>query len=467
MTRPEQPSSAPDGRELFLLPVLEDYLLYSPRQSVAAMLNRAAAAELRAWAQGRLRSLCPSLRELAGTLETEPEIPLEHGDRPFDPDFLGLIGSRNCNMDCAYCGFRTGLRAGQRVDPASLTAVIRQFAELKKRLGYTLYKIEFFGGEPFVETELLDIAIHHARLIGAKQGIHPSFRALTNGFLDDRQRELALAYFDHLTVSCDGLPEHHDASRRGPGGETSFPRVQDTLRFLSDRGASFSIRCCVTSASVGSLPQIAAWFCQEFSPATVNFETLTQNPDSQAAGLFPPDPYLFARQCWASWKVLEQKRVEAAYAPVSLDALHGTTCPVGRDTVILHPDGTLASCYLAPEDWINRGMDLSLGRVREDGEVFIDLERAQAIRKLTAEEPRCASCFCKYSCAGNCHVNNSYPGAPDSYSDACLQVRLLTLCRLLQESGYEELADRFVSDTRAARALNEQPSDLLAAKQDA
>jgi len=465
MISSENHKAVQKGKDIFILPVREEFLLYVPRQGILALLNPAAAAYMIDWARGGgMIFNHASLRELVTRIETEPMLQVDGIDGVFDPDFLGIVGSRNCNMDCSYCGFREGLQAGQRLDPSIMTAAIRFFAELKKRLGYSMFKIEFFGGEPFVEMELLDIAIHHSRLIGAKQGIYPSFRALTNGLLDQRQREMAFNYFDHLTVSCDGQGEFHDFSRRGSHGEGTFNRVRDTMRYLSDRGANFSIRCCVTSRSVGSMPEIAAWFCREFSPASVNFETLSENPFSHNAGLYPPDPYEFARKCYESWIVLEQHRVEAVYAPVSLDCLHRTTCPVGRDTIIVHPDGSLASCYLVPEEWSGRGLDLFMGWVAANGQTHIDMDRVLAMRQLTVGKPRCESCFCKFSCAGNCHVSLSYPDAPQVYAGACLQVRILTMCRLLQAAGYECLADQFVSDTRAARWLNDQKSDLITSK---
>ena len=125
---------------------------------------------------------------------------------------------------------------------------------------------------------------------------------------------------------------------------------------------------------------MARWFCEAFHPDTVNFETLTPSRETEAAKLSPPDPYRFARNCVKSWRVLREHDVAAGYAPVSLDRAQTTSCPVGRDVLILHPDGMLASCYLLENDWIGRGMDLSVGKLHES-RVDIDREKVLRLRK--------------------------------------------------------------------------------------
>jgi radical SAM protein with 4Fe4S-binding SPASM domain len=135
--------------------------------------------------------------------------------------------------------------------------------------------------------------------------------------------------------------------------------------------------------------------------------------------------------------------------------------------VIVHPDGLLASCYLVPSEWDARGMDLSIGRVLADGQVEVRARDVLRLRRLIHSKPRCSRCFCRLSCAGGCHVNNSYPGCPDQYGDFCQSTRILTACGLLEEIGESERADELVCDRDALERLSAPRSDRVIDFEDA
>jgi radical SAM protein with 4Fe4S-binding SPASM domain len=217
----------------------------------------------------------------------------------------------------------------------------------------------------------------------------------------------------------------------------------------------------VTSESVPHLESIARWFCEKFHPIVVNFEPMTESPESRQAGLAPPSPHDFARHALRSWQVLRSHNCEPASAAVFTDGLQNTSCPVGRDAVIVHPDGLLASCYLLPNDWEARGMDLTIGRILADGTVDIRMPDVLGLRRLIQSKPRCARCFCRLTCAGGCHVNHSYPGCAERYSDSCLAIRALTAATLLEDLGQSDVANDLVEDPEALDRLSARSSDRV------
>jgi len=78
-------------------------------------------------------------------------------------------------------------------------------------------------------------------------------------------------------------------------------------------------------------------------------------------------------------------------------------------------------------------------------EFVYDSERLAALRRLTVNEaPRCANCFAKYHCAGDCPGKRLYPGADDAVVARCAINRRLTLdqleAHLLGESAVAEVA---------------------------
>ena len=364
-------------------------------------------------------------------------------------------------MACRYCDFRDREPRQRVMDPAIAVHAIDFMAEYCEKREQKNYQIQLFGGEPFVEDRVVDVVVHHARLVASRIGVSPSFVVSTNGLFGPARRRFVGDYFDRVVLSLDGFREFHDRNRPMSVDRPSFDEVVETARYLSTARAQLCIRCCVTSESVLDLESIAHWLCEEFHPAVVNFEPMTESPESREAGLAPPSPYDFARHALRSWRVLRLHNCEPASAPILTDGLQNTSCPVGKDAVIVHPDGLLASCYLLPSDWEARGMDLTIGRILADGTVDIRMPDVLRLRRLVQSKPGCARCFCRLTCAGGCHVNRSYPGCPEGYSDSCLAIRALTAAALLEDLGQADVADTLVVDAAALDELSARTSDRV------
>jgi uncharacterized protein len=448
---------------VYAVPVFDHYLLYAPVSKLVALVNAAAVREVRTYlASGQLPDGVPSqLQDILNQLGSAQVQDPAQRRGPLAPAFLGIIPSRRCNMACRYCDFRDIGPRQEVMDPAIAVHAIDFMADNCEKRGQKNYQIQLFGGEPFIEDRVIDVVVHHARFVASRIGVSPSFVASTNGLFGPARRRFVGDYFDRVVLSLDGFREFHDRNRPISVDRPSFDEVVETARYLSTARAHLCIRCCVTSESVLRMEAIARWLCEEFHPAVVNFEPMTESPESREAGLAPPSPYDFARHALRSWQVLRSHNCQPASAPILTDGLQNTSCPVGKDAVIVHPDGLLASCYLLPGDWEARGMDLSIGRILADGTVDIRMPDVLRLRRLVQSKPGCARCLCRLTCAGGCHVNRSYPGCPEGYSDSCLAIRALTAAALLQDLGQADVADNLVADAEALDELSAQSSDRV------
>jgi hypothetical protein len=84
---------------------------------------------------------------------------------------------------------------------------------------------------------------------------------------------------------------------------------------------------------------------------------------------------------------------------------------------------------------------------------MIDRDALTRARLLPMAKPRCERCFCQWTCAGGCHVNQTYPGATNHYTDFCIQTRLVTACLLLRDVGRDDLVDELLADRAAMEQL--------------
>jgi uncharacterized protein len=437
----------------YALPVGRDWLVLGPFAGVRALVNRAARDALsRSPSDHDPRDLLR--RPLRESVLSVPEI-LTGEVRPL---FLGIVPTRACNAACVYCGFGAGRAPASTLPPDVMVRAIDDAAELACRSERRDLAVHFFGGEPFVASDLVEMAIYRARVVAAKLGLTPTFQAATNGLFDERTCDWIGRYVHTIVLSIDGPASVHDRQRPRHGGGGSFAQTFEAARRLANSAATLTLRVCVTSANQDTLESIAASFCETLRPASIDFEPLRQTPASIAVGITPSDPYRFAAQYWRARLAAASHGVRVTTASVDLDrSPRLSACPVGQDALIVTPDGAVSACYLPPDEW--ECGDLSLGRI--GAELELSAERIERVRRFAVDRPTCARCFCRWSCAGGCHAHPRRPLSAGRYERDCVRTRLVTACEHLAAMGEPDLATRLVQDTEQMRALALQEDDRL------
>lgn len=444
---------------IFLVPVLDRWLLYSPLQHVTALVNNAVVVALK---NGRPPDGSGRLGDLWASLRVDPEKEPQPPTGPPRPEFLGIIPTRACNLACVYCGFGASESRPDGMDLRLAVAAVDWIVEHSRRAGRSGLEVHFFGGEPFSAPDVVDVAVHRARDRAAQAGLLPRFEVATNGCFDEDRCRFVGNYFNTVVLSLDGPEEVHNRHRPTKTGQGSYATVARNARFLSQSSSELCIRCCVTQDTVGSLDRITRWFCETFQPSTITFETLQPSPESDLAGLRPPDPWEFAIMWVRSSYVALGLGVTLVYGAALLDSIRHSFCPVGRDSLIVSPEGRVSACYLPEQEWRKRGLDLNLGNFDRAGNISLDRMAIDRVRNVTACRPRCQRCLARWHCAGGCHVNHSYPGCADSYDDFCIQTRVITACRLLERMGCKEEVQGLLNNRPALENLALHSSDRLA-----
>lgn len=137
--------------------------------------------------------------------------------------------TKNCNARCTHCFIDFD-------DPQTFRGELSvdEIDKLTKTMGWQLRNVNLTGGEPFLRTDVFEIA----RCYLANTGIR-SIYITTNGYFTDRMRGFIEQYLaagygeDHtlfFSVSVDDYPEAHDKNRKISG---LFERTMQTLRMLN------------------------------------------------------------------------------------------------------------------------------------------------------------------------------------------------------------------------------------------
>ena len=391
---------------------------------------------------------------VAHLLDTATITPESRSGPLSNPLFLGVIPTRGCNMACRYCDFAAPKSGGPTMDLRMARAAVDGYLTLLDRAGHRHGAIHFFGGEPFHAPDVVEFVVEYADQRAGDLGIILQFEATTNGLFSVSRAEWVADRFSSIVLSLDGPARVQDRQRPALNSRPTFGIVSRTAKLLSDGPVELIVRSCVTAASVDSLPEWATWISEQLRPSTVCFESLTGSASSAAAGLYPPDPYRFARQFAKAALILDRHGIATVQSTSDLRECRISACPVGQDALIVSPDGTVDACYLLEKERRDHGLDLRLGQVNADAaRLEINDEATGRTRRLAARpKPLCANCFCRITAREDV-TSITTPTAPQPLMTTCAWLHAsLRQTRLLRRLRLTAVADRY-SDRSCRRPL--------------
>jgi uncharacterized protein len=446
----------------FIIHIAGDFLVYSPLDGISALINYAGVVELQKQIQlfaKRKANPDSKMFELANDLLNTPLHTPRRKTGEFNPEFLGIIPTRDCNGACNYCDFDADVAPKNKMSYALAADIVDWYTDMLIRQKRETIEIHFFGGEPMVASDVVEVIVHRARLLAGKVNMMPFFGISTNGQYSARQAQWLGNFFNKVVLSFDGPEEVHNAHRPLQGGKCSYEQALSTARILSDSNAELCIRCCISKLNVAQMEEITSWCCRNLRISAINFEILCSTAKTDIKGLFPPDPVDFALHFQRSREMAGKLGVEVIYASDISERPQVTSCPVGKDAVIVSPDGRISNCYLPAERWKKVNLDLDYGWILSKEDVKIEDRKLAEIRRMVEDKPRCENCFCQWSCAGGCHVGNSFPECSVGYDDFCRQTRLISAFSLLTDMGMDQKTVELMNSPNAIHNLVSQKSD--------
>ncbi len=285
---------------------------------------------------------------------------------------------------------------------------VRRLADSAAGMGPLLW-VSFGGGEPFLRTDLPDLARAFCRH-GLRHLAIP-----TNGLVEARQHESAERIarenpdtFVSVSVSFDGPPDIHDAIRQVPGGHVrsseAVRRFAEQSRELPNLGVG--ILLCVTSENQDVLADHMEELVDDLRPdnVTVNLARGTALDESLLdvdperyrevterkrqlvdRGLIPYFDFPLGRLAVARDRLMYEHVARVASGP---EGPH-LPCTAGTLSAVIFEDGSVQPCEILGRE-IGR-----LGDVDWDLSRLWNGEQAQALR----EEIERTKCRCTWECA--------------------------------------------------------------------
>ncbi len=163
-------------RNTFIIPFANDYLVYSPLTGISALINKTGVLALQEQIrliEKNLGNHESKLYELALEISHSPMHIPSRKTGSLNPDFLGIIPTRSCNGACNYCDFGAEKASSEKMSYNLAVETVNWYVELIKSKQRNIVEIHFFGGEPMVARDVIEVVVQRARLLALEHNLSP------------------------------------------------------------------------------------------------------------------------------------------------------------------------------------------------------------------------------------------------------------------------------------------------------
>ena len=316
--------------------------------------------------------------------------------------------AHTCNLNCSYCFASQGKYHGDRA-MMSFEVGKQAFDFLIANSGTRRnLEVDFFGGEPLMNFEVVKELVAYARSIEKDHGKNFRFTLTTNGVLiDDDVIDFANKEMSNVVLSLDGRKEVHDRFRVDYNGKGSWEKIVPKFQKLVDarEGKNYYMRGTFTHHNPDFLEDIKEML-------SLGFKELSMEPVVCAAddpsALTDEDIAVVMKQYEDLAELMLKKHKEGdgfTFYHYMIDLKGGpciykriSGCGSGTEYMAVTPWGDLYPCHqFVGEEKYKLG-DVWNGVTNTE----IQDEFAQC-NVYTREE--CRKCWARLYCSGGCAAN--------------------------------------------------------------
>lgn len=317
---------------------------------------------------------------------------------PAELKLLVLWVTTDCNLRCRYCYAEGGDQArymSWQVARKALDLMASQSSG---------FKIQFAGGEPLFNMELIERVVHYT------QGLSVTYRLQTNATLIDAAtaRELKRLGID-VGVSLDGIPAVNDPLRPFPDGHGSTMAAISGIENLRSAGIHVGLTCVLSAENVTGLCGLVELASYLGNVRGIALDPLRPAGRAIEGGVGQVDPALAARHVEAALERADEleamggrkvifREVERMrhLLTLRLRRRYRCYCDAGK-LLMVRPDGDAYPCAS-----LANSPDFCLGNVLEQGFGYWLVDQLQRCRQLIPLPHDCLICPDRWVCAGQC-----------------------------------------------------------------
>lgn len=317
--------------------------------------------------------------------------------------------AHDCNLRCEYCFASTGDYGVGRKRMSLETGKKAIDFLLEKSLDRKNLELDFFGGEPLMNWDVVKEIVIYAREKEKEYGKKFRFTITTNGLLlTDDKIDFINKEMSNVVLSIDGRKEVNDRMRKRVDGTGSYDKITDSFKKLVDKRGDkeYYVRGTYTKYNLDFSNDVMHLYELGFDQISV--EPVMADPEMPYAITKSDLPKIFKEyEILADklQKVYEQEKfvnffhfmLDLDQGPCAIKRLRGCGC--GNEYVAITPDGDIYPChqFVGIEDFKMGNLD--------DG-TFDQEMKSYFAGSHVYSKPECKKCWAKFYCSGGCNANN-------------------------------------------------------------
>ena len=317
--------------------------------------------------------------------------------------------AHTCNLNCEYCFAGQGRYHGKDA--------IMSFEVGKKALDFLVensgsrhnLEVDFFGGEPLVNFNVVKELVKYARSIEKERNKHFRFTLTTNGvLLNDDVIDFLNKEMDNVVLSLDGRKEVNDLKRKRVDGKGSYDIIVPHFQnFVKKRGnKEYYMRGTFTRNNLDFTNDIFHMLDLGFTE--LSMEPVVSKPDTDYA-LREEDLDKIYEQYEILAKEMIKRRREGkpfTFYHYMIDLTGGpciykriTGCGSGTEYLAVSPNGDFYPCHQFVGE-----KEFLMGNVNE-GITNTKLRDEFKLCNVYSRK-ECENCWAKLYCSGGCSANS-------------------------------------------------------------
>lgn len=357
---------------------------------------------------------------------------------------LCLHIAHTCNLNCEYCFASQGKYHGDRA-LMSFEVGKRAIDFLVENSGSrTNLEVDFFGGEPLMNFDVVKQIVAYARSIEKENGKNFRFTLTTNGMLiDDDVIDFANKECHNVVLSLDGRKEIHDNLRKTVNGKGSYdtivPKFQEFVKKRGNKG--YYVRGTFTHNNTDFTNDI--FHMADLGFTELSMEPVVCSPDDPYALTYDDLPILFEQYEILAKDMLRREKegkpitfyhymIDLTGGPCIYKRISG--CGSGTEYMAVTPWGELYPCHQFVGD-----PKYSLGNIY-DGVTNTEIQNEFKLCNAYAR-PDCKDCWAKLYCSGGCAANAYHAAGSISgiYKYGCELFKKRIECAIMLKVAEAEL----------------------------
>ncbi len=353
--------------------------------------------------------------------------------------------AHDCNLRCKYCFAATGdFGTGRKLMPLETGKAAIDFL-LEKSAGRENLEVDFFGGEPLMNFDVVKEIVKYARSKEAEYGKNFRFTITTNGMLlTDDKIDFINKEMSNVVLSIDGRKEVNDKMRVRVDGSGSYDKIVDAYKHLVEKRGDkeYYVRGTYTKYNLDFSEDVLHLYNIGFDQVSV--EPVMEDESIEYAITENDLEKIYAEYDKLADKIAEIKKnngtinffhfmVDLDQGPCVIKRLRG--CGSGNEYVAVTPDGDIYPChqFVGHEEY-------KMGNLYEH--TFNESIKKEFAGCHVYSKPSCRDCWAKFYCSGGCNANN-YIYNDDihkAYELSCKIMRKRLECAILSKV-YEKLEE--------------------------